>query len=89
MYFLRSTPSMSKTPTLAWDRPRSSTMARASAAVFTSLGFIASSIERIAFDWNRDAAPIRCVNPLDFYSGDQIHTVGASPQVIPPDRDLV
>jgi hypothetical protein len=29
------------------------------------------------------------VNPLDLHSGDQIHTVGGTPQVNPPDRDLV
>jgi hypothetical protein len=47
------------------------------------------SVEQIAFDWDRDAAPIKRVNPLDLDGVDQIHTVGGSPQAIPTDRDLV
>ena len=40
-------------------------------------------LERIAFDRNRDAVPIKRVNPLDLHSVDQIHAVGGSPQAIP------
>jgi hypothetical protein len=47
------------------------------------------NLERIAFDWKCDTAPIKSVNPLDFHRGDQIHNVGGSPQEILPDRDLV
>ena len=31
-----------------------------------------------AFDWNRDAVPIKRVNPLDLYGADQIHAVRGS-----------
>ena len=47
------------------------------------------SLERIAFDWNRMAVPIKRADPLDLDSVDQIHAVGGSPQAIPTDRDLV
>ena len=46
-------------------------------------------LERIAIDWNRDAAPIRRLNPLYFNKIDQIHVVGGSPVTIPTDHDLV
>jgi hypothetical protein len=45
--------------------------------------------ERIACDWNRDAATNQSADPLDHHNGYQIHTPAGSPQVIPPDRDLV
>ena len=45
--------------------------------------------ERIAFDWNRIAVPIKRVNPLDLDRVDQIHAPAVSPHAIPSDRDLV
>ena len=36
------------------------------------------AIERIAFDGNLDAVPIKRVNPLELHGGDQIHAVGES-----------
>ena len=47
------------------------------------------ALERIAFDRNREAVAINCVNPLDLDSVDQIHVVGGSPQAIPTEHDLV
>jgi hypothetical protein len=37
---------------------------------------------------DRIVAPIKRADPLDSYGGDQIHTGGESPLVIPFDRDL-
>jgi hypothetical protein len=50
---------------------------------------VSGHIERIAFDWNRDAAPFKRVKSLDLFRDDQNHTLDGSPQVIPLDRDLL
>ncbi len=46
-------------------------------------------LERIAFDRNSDAVPIKRADPLDLDSVDQIHAPAGSPQAIPTNRDLV
>ena len=55
------------------------------------MGVVAWSgaLERIAFDWNRIAVPVKRADPLDLDSVDQIHAPAGSPQAIPTDRDLV
>ena len=39
-------------------------------------------LERIAVDWNRDAAPIRRLNPPYFNKIDKIDVLGGSPLAI-------
>jgi len=39
---------------------------------------MSGDLERIAFDRNRDAVPIKRVNPLELHGGNQIHAIGES-----------